>query len=462
MAIALSGGYPTDSAAESLDGEQHLPRSAHRLRLGQERIFSLVGPSAAVPPKSGDISEIAWSERMATAADQERAGTAEAAGFDPGLIRESFAHVAASPGPAMEYFYSRLFVRYPEMRSMFPHSMHEHMERMFTALEYIVWNIDSPGPLTKFIGQLGRDHRKFGVKERHYESFLPVLVDTVRHFCGHYWTEKTQAAWDASLGHVTAVMTAAARRDAVKQPAWWIGEIVQHDLRGPDLAVLTIKPDQPLRYAPGQYLAVQVPRWPRVWRNFSIANAPRENGLIDLHVRAVPGGMVSGSLVHRARPGDTLLLGQPRGEMTAPQDPGRDMLCVAGGTGLAPVKAIIEGVIEASRSRRHPRIGLLYGARTEKDLYDLTALRVLESAYPGLMVTPVVSGQPGYDGIRGTLPEVSARYASCAGKDIYVCGPARMVVQTISVLVARAGAGRIRHDPVDAAGQPCGETYSRN
>jgi NAD(P)H-flavin reductase/hemoglobin-like flavoprotein len=448
MAIALSGAYPADSATDSLDGEQHLHRFAHSPGPGWERIFSLVSPSAAVLAKSGDISEIAWSERLATAADQERAGTAEAAGFDPGLIRESFAHVAASSGPAMEYFYSRLFIRYPDMRSMFPHSMQEHMERMFSAVEYIVWNIDSPGALAKFLGELGRDHRKFGVRERHYEFFLSVLVDTVRHFCGHYWTEKTEAAWDASLGQVTAVMTAAARRDAVKQPAWWVGEIVQHDLRGPDLAVLTIKPDQPLRYAPGQYLAVQVPRWPRVWRNFSIANAPRENGLIDLHVRAVPGGMVSGSLVHRARPGDTLLLGQPRGEMTAPQDPDREMLCVAGGTGLAPVKAIIEAVIAAGRSRRHPRIGLLYGARTEEGLYDLRALRALESAHPGLVVTPVVSGQPGYAGIRGTLPEACARYASCEGKDIYICGPAPMVLQTISVLGVHAGPGRIRHDPV--------------
>jgi NAD(P)H-flavin reductase/hemoglobin-like flavoprotein len=451
MAIALSGGYPADSPADSRDGQRRLPGSVHRPGAGPERIFSLIGAPAAAPAKSRSISEIAWSDHMSTTAEQDRPGTDGTPGFDASLIRESFAHVAASSGPAMEYFYSRLFVRYPEMRSMFPHSMQEHMERMFTALEHIVWNIDSPGPLTAFLGQLGRDHRKFGAKERHYEPFAVVLVDTIRHFCGHYWTDATQAAWEAALDHVTSVMTAAARRDAATRPAWWIGEVVQHELRGPDLAVLTIKPDQPLRYAPGQYVAVQVPRWPRVWRNFSIANAPRENGLIDLHVRAVPGGLVSGSLVHRVRPGDTLLLGQPRGEMTAPQDPDREMLCVAGGTGLAPIKAIIEAVIGGSRSSRHPRIGLLYGARTENDLYDLQALRVLESAHPALMVTPVVSGQPEYAGIKGTLAEVSERYASCAGKDVYVCGPASMVRATVSALGARVGAGRILHDPDDAA-----------
>ena len=319
------------------------------------------------------------------------------------------------------------------------------------ALDHIVSNIDSPDELRAFLEELGRDHRKFGIRDRHYELFLPVLVDTVRHFSGHYWTGRMQAAWDAVLSCAASVMQAAARCDAEQRPPWWIGEIVQHDRRSPDLAVLTIRPDQPLRYAPGQYVAVQVPRWPRVWRNFSIANAPRENGLIDLHVRAVPGGMVSGSLVRGVRRGDTVLLGEPRGKMTGPADPVRDLLCIAGGTGLAPIKAIIEGVISASRPGRRPKIGLLYGARTEQDLYDLRDLRVLESAHPALMVTPVVSDDPGFTGVKGTLPQVAARYANCAGKDILVCGPAAMVQATVSVLADRAEADCIRHDPPDAA-----------
>jgi NAD(P)H-flavin reductase/hemoglobin-like flavoprotein len=351
----------------------------------------------------------------------------------------------------MEYFYSRLFVRCPEMRSMFPHSMQDHMGRVFAALEQIVWNIDSPGSLTAYLGQLGRDHRKFGVRDRHYEALLSVLADTVRHFCGHYWTDVTQAAWDGALSHAASVMMAAARCDAAERPPWWIGEVVQHDQRGPDLAVVTLRPDQPFRYTPGQYLAVQVPRWPRVWRNFSIANAPRENGLIDLHVRAVPGGMVSGSLVHNTRTGDTVLLGPPRGEMTAPADGDSGMLCIAGGTGLAPIKAFIEGVASASRPGRQPRICLLYGARTEQDLYDLRDLRVLESAYPALMVTPVVSDQPGFTGIKGTLPQAAARYASCEGKDVFISGPASMVHATVSAFAGRAGVGRIRYDHPDAA-----------
>jgi NAD(P)H-flavin reductase/hemoglobin-like flavoprotein len=392
-------------------------------------------------------NEVSGSERLATAADEAEAYAAKPA-FDTRLVRESFAHIAASPGPAMEYFFAHLFVRYPEMRSMFPHSMRDHTEYLFAALEHIVWNIDKPDQLTSFLVQLGRDHRKYGVRDRHYEPKVTALVDTFRHFCGHYWTDAVQRAWEAALHHVCAIMMAAARCDAAVAPPWWIGEIVRHDLRRPDLAVVTIRPDQPLRYAPGQYLAVQVPRCPRLWRNFSIANAPRDNGLIDLHVRAVPGGLVSGSLVHHCRPGDTLVLGPPRGEMTLRPQPRRDLLCVAGGTGLAPIKAIIEGVVAArTAGRPSGKIGLLFGARTETDLYDLAALRELESECPALTVTPVVSDQPQFRGVKGTLPEAVARYASCDGKDVFVSGPAAMVRATVSALSGRVGPDRIHCDP---------------
>jgi len=69
-----------------------------------------------------------------------------------------------------------------------------------------------------------------------------------------------------------------------------VGEIIAHDRRSVSVAVLTIRPDKPLPYRPGQYVPVQVTKWPRVWRPYSIANAPRADSLIELHVRAVPAG----------------------------------------------------------------------------------------------------------------------------------------------------------------------------
>jgi NAD(P)H-flavin reductase/hemoglobin-like flavoprotein len=453
MAIALDGGYPDDTPLVSFAGQQGRSPFGRRRAPHQERLFSLTDPDRRFSVRIADSDA---KDDVARPGTRPRDGepeepAADARDFDAWLVKESFEHLTENPDLAMEHFYARLFVCYPEMRSIFPHAMHDHMQRVFDALARIVWRIDNPDSLMDYLSQLGRGHRKFGVRERHYEPFLAVLAETVRHFNRHNWTAQTQAAWDAALGRVSSAMLAAAERDAALQPPWWVGEVVQHDQRRPDLAVLTIKPDQPLHYTPGQYVAVQVPRWPRVWRNFSIANAPRENGLIDLHVRGVRGGMVSGSLVHNTRPGDTLLLGQASGEMTAPADRDTALLCIAGGTGLAPIKAIIEGVINASKPGRRREIVLFFGARCEADLYDLRDLRVLEWIHSALTVIPVVSQQEEFDGINGSLPDVAARYAKCEGREIFISGPELMVRRTIALLSDRVRPGQIRYDPPDSA-----------
>jgi NAD(P)H-flavin reductase/hemoglobin-like flavoprotein len=453
MAIALDGGYPDDTFPGGFAGQQHLTPFGRRRLQQAEYLFSLTDPRLRISARiaaSGAASDVPQPHNQPDL-NEPATHAAYASDIDSKLVGESFLRIAQNGGAVMEYFYARLFVQYPEMRSMFPHAMHEHMERVFTAIARIVWSMDNPDSLAEYLSQLGRGHRKFGVRDRHYEPFLAVLSETVRHFSGESWTCRTQAAWDAALGRAASVMRAAAERDAERQPSWWVGEVVQHDLRRPDLAVLTIRPDQPLHYLPGQYLAVQVPRWPRVWRNFSIANAPRENGLIDLHVRGVCGGMVSGSLVRGTHPGDTLLLGPACGEMTASDDADAALLCVAGGTGLAPIKAIIEGVINSSRPGRRREIVLYFGARSEEDLYDLADLRVLEWIYPPLTVFPVVSGQQEFDGIKGMLPEIVAQHANCEGREIFVSGPDEMVRKTAELLAGRVGPGQIRHDPPDPA-----------
>ena len=195
--------------------------------------------------------------------------------FDTALVKEAFGHVAARAPQAMEYFYAHLFRQNPEIRGMFPLTMSEHREHVFGALAQLVWSLDSPAALSAYLEDLGRQHRKFGVKEKHYAAFFAALLATIEHFNGPSWTAQVQAACTAALDHAAAVMLRAAALDAQRQPPWWVGEVVRHELRSPNLAVLRIQPDQPLRYRAGQYLPVQVARWPRAWRNFSIANAPR-------------------------------------------------------------------------------------------------------------------------------------------------------------------------------------------
>ncbi len=188
-------------------------------------------------------------------------------------------------------------------------------------------------------------------------------------------------------------------------------------------------------------------RWPRAWRPYSIANAPRPGGLIELHVRAVPGGLVSNTLVHHSVTGDCVLLGAAAGSMTL-ADSDRDLLCVAGGTGLAPIKAIIEQALAAPASGRLRKITLFVGARQHFDLYDLEDLQLLESACPTLRVLPVLSDEPGYNGLTGSLPDVVGGRGLFENTEAYICGPRAMVRLTAALLAAGIPPGQIHHDPL--------------
>src|SRR5580692_4882022 len=325
---------------------------------------------------------------------------------------------------AMTYFYAQLFAIDSEIGAMFPASMDVQRKRLFQALARITAGQDHPDTLTGYLTELGRAHRKFGVRERHYEIFRRALLATLRRFAARDWNEAAQRAWETAFDRAAAIMIEAARRDAEETPAWWIATVTRTELRGPDIAVLTLQPEQPLSYLPGQHVSVQTPRWPRLWRTYSIANAPRADGLLQLHVRAVSGGLVSQVLVNQVRAGDPLVLGAPAGAMIADTHSSRDVLCLAGGTGLAPVKAVIEALMSAPAPGRHREIVFYHGARRHQDLYDLAALQEMELLYPWLQVIPAVSDEPAHDHgtMYGTVPELAAR-ATWADREVYISGP---------------------------------------
>ncbi|MFI6478362.1 globin domain-containing protein [Nonomuraea sp. NPDC050663] len=348
--------------------------------------------------------------------------------LNPRLVKESFSVVEPVADKATAYFYGRLFAENPHLRGMFPPAMDVQRDRLFSSLTRIVWSLDSPDSMAGYLSQLGRDHRKYGVIAEHYTAVGNALLATIRRFAREVWNSEIEAAWVAAYTAAANLMIDSADADAGVSPAWWLAEIIDHELRRPDIAVITLRPTQRLPYTAGQYVNVQTSRWPRVWRTFSIANAPRADNTIRLHVRAVSGGWVSTSLVRHTRIGDTIMLGPPMGTMTPPDRGNRDLLCVAGGTGLAPIKAIIEQVIA---SGRRPNVHLLYGARTAAELYDLPDLIRMESSFPWLRVLPVVSDEPAFDGMRGHLPEVTERFHTWSEHQVYVCGPPDMVNETV-------------------------------
>jgi NAD(P)H-flavin reductase/hemoglobin-like flavoprotein len=369
--------------------------------------------------------------------------------FDPALVKSTFARMTDEGSSVMEHFYDRLLAGSPEVRKLFPMMTGVKLrERIFDALTQVIFSLDCQPVSAALLGQLGRDHRKFGVTDRYHRAFFDALRETAKHYIGADWKADVAAAWQGALDYMSAAMQAAARAGAEVTPAWWVAEIVSHELRAPGVAVLRLAPTEPLPYVPGQYLHVQVTKWPRQWRPYSIASAPRPSRLIELHVKAVPGGLVSNALVYHSVPGDTVLLGQPTGTMTL-NGTSHDLLCIAGGTGLAPIKAIIEQVIATPARDGDPKITLYFGARQQFDLYDLEDLELLENLCPGLHVIPVLSDDPAYGGLCGLLPEVVAEHASdqFSTAEAYISGPAEMVSQTVAVLADSLPSAQIHHDP---------------
>lgn len=351
----------------------------------------------------------------------------------PDPVTPSFFLNKAISDVAMTYFYAHLFAAEPEISAMFPAAMHVQRQRFYQALCGIAANLaDSPGgpaedgEFARYLGALGRAHRKFGARKEHYASFHAALRATAEKF----GPVRAGDDWETAFDRAAEIMIGAAEEDAASAPAWWTAEITAHELRTPQVAVLTMQPTESFPHLPGQHLSVQTPRWPRLWRSYSIANAPRADGTLTLHVRAVAGGLVSTTLVHHTAPGDVLLLGRAEGPMTADTRSERPVLCLAGGTGLAPIKAIAEATT-GSGGRRE--IVLYYGARSQSELYDLPALRKMELEFPWLEVIPVTSRERAEGARHGTIPDLAAE-ATWQDRDVYISGPDPMIMATVATM----------------------------
>jgi NAD(P)H-flavin reductase/hemoglobin-like flavoprotein len=359
-------------------------------------------------------------------------------------IRRSWSLIEAEADDLGRHFYATLFRNAPETRDLFPVNMEVQRSRLLRALVHVVQMVDQLDELVPFLQQLGRDHRKFGVLTEHYDAVGNALMSAVSTFAGAGWTPDVERAWTDAYAVAGKAMSDAAA--AERGRASWIGRLVDHRRIGWDLAVITVQTEEPIPYQPGQYVSVETPQRPRLWRYLSPANAPRPDGTIEFHVRAVTNGWVSRAIVAHARVGDTWRIGPPMGRMGLPQHDGRDLLMVAGGTGMAPMKAVLD---DLTRRPEAPRTQVFVGGRTWDDLYDFDALRRMSYAHPWLDVVPVLERDEDAAGAeRGTLADVVTRYGSWSDHDVLVCGSPAMIRATVSrMLVAGTPLDRIRYDP---------------
>ena len=194
----------------------------------------------------------------------------------------------------------------------------------------------------------------------------------------------------------------------------------------PDVMLIELKlpPGEQLQFRPGQYIEILLKGGHR--RAFSLANAPGDGACLQLHVRHLPGGLFTDQVFSTMQERDILRLSGPHGSFFLRQDSAKPMLLVAGGTGLAPIKAIVEHAI-GERSTRP--MAIYWGGRTLADLYLLPLAEKWAAA--GIRFVPVLSEPAASDHWSGRSGFVHvaamADYPDLSGHQVYVCGSPAMV-----------------------------------
>ena len=216
--------------------------------------------------------------------------------------------------------------------------------------------------------------------------------------------------------------------------------VFRNQLAAPDVSVLQLRLPTGVRarFAAGQYLEVILPDGQR--RAFSMANGPHENDGVQLHIRHMPGGGFTSTVVPALVKGDSLQIELPHGDFFLREDSERPLLFVAGGTGFAPIKSIIDAIIKRGIERP---MTLFWGSRDPSGLYAAEVVAKWQRQRPALRYEPVVSDPvdaSAWAGRRGLVHQaVLDSFESLSGFDVYACGAPVMVQALRTALQEQRG-----------------------
>ena len=228
--------------------------------------------------------------------------------------------------------------------------------------------------------------------------------------CTHPVTDIVFEVRELSGAKDLAIRTMPARVEKVERPA-------------EDVAVLFLKlpTGERLQFLAGQYIDILLKSGKR--RSFSMANAPHNDQLIELHVRKSPGGAFSSYVFEEMKERAILRFEGPLGTFYLREDSDKPMIFVAGGTGFAPVKAVIEHAFHYGDDRP---IVLYWGVRSLRDLYMPELPLQWQREHPNFTYIPVLSDplpEDGWQGRTGFVHQaVLDDFPDLSGYQVYACG----------------------------------------
>lgn len=229
---------------------------------------------------------------------------------------------------------------------------------------------------------------------------------------------------------------------ALSQPKSVGGVIAQARPLTHDILEVRIRLDEAMpAYLAGQYAELSVPGLIEKPRSYSFASAPEneQSGHVSFFIRHVPDGEMTGWLHTANQEGQRVSVAGPYGSFWL-RDSTAPMLCIAGGSGMAPIKALLEQVSSQGFQRQ---VTYVFGARTRDDLYCLDEMKQIKARGNGhFNFIPVLSREPDdsdWSGLRGHCTDILSPDAfDLPNSHAYLCGPPAMIDSAIECL-SRAG-----------------------
>jgi Na+-transporting NADH:ubiquinone oxidoreductase subunit F len=227
---------------------------------------------------------------------------------------------------------------------------------------------------------------------------------------------------------------------SVKQFTTTVASIrdLTHDIK--EVRLRLVEPAE-IDYAAGAFIQFEVPSYELtdepVYRAYSLSSNPQDRKEVELEIRYVPNGICTTYVHEHLKEGDEVTINGPYGEFYL-RDTDRGIICIAGGSGMAPVKSILAHMVNTKSARR---VRYFFGARTVQDLFLLDEMRELESVLPDFKFIPALSDPNPEDnwlGETGLITEIVARHAGdLSDQEAYLCGSPFMIDACIKVLTEK-------------------------
>jgi len=215
---------------------------------------------------------------------------------------------------------------------------------------------------------------------------------------------------------------------------------VTHDIKE---VLLEMPEGVELPYEPGQYGQFEVPPYDKIkeptQRAYSFSSNPNDKKHLEFLIRLVPGGIVTSYVHQHLKEGDTINVVAPVGDFEV-RKTGAQMICVAGGSGMAPFKSIFNHMVDTGEINER-EVWYFFGARTTKDLFYLDWLNGLQEKYKKFHFIAALSepqAGDGWTGETGLITDVLHKYLttiiSPGDKEGYLCGSPGMLDACMMVM----------------------------